>query len=349
MHEFAMPRKLSTRDLARRLGLSHTTVSEALRGHPRVNAETREQVRKLAEELGYRRNVLAGAVMSELRRNRVDKFQGTIAVLDLNNELRRPEWVTRFYRQMMDGAASRITEMGFKMDMIAAQAEGISLPRLNDILAARGIRGLFLLPMPQEPDLAAFDWSAFSSIYADYVIQRPGLHSVCPDHYRGMMSVLDHVRAAGYRRPGLVLQSAHDARLLHRWEAAFLAYQKYHDGAVWVEPLVVDLLSERDFKRWFRPKKCDVVIAHSPEVMGWMADMGARVPETHGFCCLNVINSSEPCAGLDLLPRLLGERGVEQLVGQLMRSEVGVPARPLTTTIQPDWVEGPTLRAVRKG
>lgn len=341
-----MPRNPSLRDLAKRLGVSHTTVAEALRDHPRVNADTRERVKKAAAALGYRRNALAGAIMSEVRRNRVDKFQGTIAVLDLNDEPIRPEHVTRFYREITAGAAGRIAEMGFKMDMIAARAEGIRLPRLHDILKARGIRGLFLLPMPQEPDLAAFDWSGFSSIYADYVIQRPGLHSVCPDHYRGMLTVLDQVRALGYRRPGLVLQTAHDARLLHRWEAAFLAHQKYRGGTAWVEPLAVDFPGERDFKRWFRPAKCDVVIAHNPEVRRWMADMGARVPETHGFCCLNLINSAEPCAGLDLLPRLLGERGVDQLVGQLMRGEVGVPARPMTTTIQPDWVGGPTVRRV---
>ena len=157
--------------------------------------------------------------------------------------------------------------------------------------------------------------------------------------------VLDRLRELGYRRPGLALQSRHDNRLLHRWEASWLAYQNHHDDLERVAPLILDVVTEKEFKKWFRATKCDVVLAHGPEVKAWMEDLGARVPETHGFCCLNLINTTEPCAGLDLHPRLLGERGMELLIAQVMRSEYGVPARPLTTTIQPDWVDGPTLRA----
>ena len=41
----------SLRELARSLGLSHTTVSEALRDSPRVKAATRERVLKAARDL----------------------------------------------------------------------------------------------------------------------------------------------------------------------------------------------------------------------------------------------------------------------------------------------------------
>ncbi len=339
-----MPGKITLREMARRIGLSHTTVSEALRDHPRVGAETRARVQKLARELGYRRNALAGAVMSEVRRRQVDRFQGTLAVLDLNEESRRLARVTRFSREIAEGATRRAEELWFKLDAFSTRAEGLTLSRLRGILATRGIRGLLLLPMPQEPELASFDWSSFSSIYTDYVIRNPGLHCICSDHYRGMMAVLDRLRELGYRRPGLVLQSKHDKRLLHRWEAAFVAYQNHHDEAGRVAPLILDQVTEREFKRWFRASKCDVVASHFPEVRTWMEEAGARVPETHGFCCLNLVNTSEPCAGLDLQPRLLGERGMELLVGQVMRNECGVPARPMTATIQPEWVDGPTLR-----
>ena len=52
----------SLRDLARTLGLSHTTVSEALRNSPRVSAATRQRVLKAARVAGYRANPLAGAL-----------------------------------------------------------------------------------------------------------------------------------------------------------------------------------------------------------------------------------------------------------------------------------------------
>jgi LacI family transcriptional regulator len=73
-------------------------------------------------------------------------------------------------------------------------------------------------------------------------------------------------------------------------------------------------------------------------------ECGARIPETHGFCCLNVTSNSVSCAGLDLQPALLGARGVELLIAALHRNDCGVPEHPSTTTIPAIWVDGPTLQ-----
>ena len=72
------------RSLAKVLGLSRTTVSDALRGSPRVDPNTALRVKKAAQEAGYRRNPLAGALMSELRRSRGTAFRGVLAAVDFN-------------------------------------------------------------------------------------------------------------------------------------------------------------------------------------------------------------------------------------------------------------------------
>lgn len=336
----------SLRQLALQLGLSHTTVSEALRGSPRVKPATRSKVLKAAKALGYQRNPLAGALMSEMRRSRAGTFRGVLAVLDLDGPEGRPPGAMRYHRELVKGATKRAEELGFKADAFAVGKGGLSLERLDTILQSRGIGGIFLLPVRDTPDLTRLDWTHFAGIYSDYVIERPGLHAICPDHYRGMLTVLDRLRALGYRRPGLVLGSAHDARLLHRWEAAYHAYQTHHDGMTRLPPLIVSDPSADGFTRWFRTVKCDVVLAHFPEVKQWMEAAGARVPETHGFCCLNVMNSTMPCAGLDLHPRLLGVRGMELLISQVLRNECGAPDQAMTTTLPTAWVDGPTVRPV---
>src|SRR6186713_3604284 len=55
------------REIARRAGVSHTTVALSLRNHPSIPADTRDRVRVLADELGYRSNVLVSALMSQVR------------------------------------------------------------------------------------------------------------------------------------------------------------------------------------------------------------------------------------------------------------------------------------------
>lgn len=339
----------SLRKLAQELGLSHTTVSEALRGSSRVKQETRTKVMAAAKELGYQRNPLAGALMSEMRRSKAGTFRGVLAVLDLDGPEGRPAGAARYHRELTKGATARAEELGFKADVFSVGQGDLSLERLDTILQSRGIRGIFLLPVRETPDLSRLGWSHFSGIYSDYVIEHPGLHAVCPDHYRAMLTALDRLRALGYKRPGMMMSAPHDKRLLHRWEAAYHAYQTHHDGMTRLPPLILSEPNKEDFIRWFRTVKCDVVLAHNPEVLQWMKAAGAKVPETHGFCCLNVLNSEAPCAGLDLQPRLLGARGVELLISQVLCNEVGAPQIPMTTVIPSAWVDGPTLVDHSKG
>ncbi len=338
----------SLRQLAHELGISHTTVSEALRGSPRVKPDTSKRVLKAAEAMGYQRNPLAGALMSEMRRSRAGTFRGVIAVLDLDGPDGRPTGPARYHAELTKGATARAEQLGFKADVFSVGKGDLSLERLDTILQSRGIRGIFLLPVRQTPDLTRLGWNHFSGIYSDYVIERPGLHAVCPDHYRAMLTAMDRLRALGYQRPGLVMQADHDARLLHRWEAAYHAYQTHHDGMTRVPAFVLSEPNQADFTRWFQSMKCDVVLAHNPEVMRWMEAAGASVPKTHGFCCLNVLNNEKPCAGLDLQPRLLGARGVELLVSQVLCNETGAPEVPMTTVLPAAWVDGPTVKKQSK-
>jgi DNA-binding LacI/PurR family transcriptional regulator len=335
----------SLRELARTLGLSHTTVSEALRNSPRVSASTRQRVLTAARVAGYRANPLAGALMSEMRRSRSGTFRGVIAVLDLDGPDRRPINAARYHHELERGASLRAAELGFKTAPFVIDCQDISISRLDAILQSRGIHGIFLLPVSENPDLSQLDWSRYAGIYSDYIIERPGLHSICSDHYRSMMMVLQRLQTLGYRRPGLVLNRHHDERLLYRWEAAFQTYHNHHNAFIRLPPLIIPEISRTEFVVWFQATKPDVVLCHRAEVIEWMKDCGASVPGTHGFCCLNEMMNVIPCAGIDLQPRLLGARGIELLIAQLHRNEYGVPETPMTTTIPALWVDGPTLRS----
>ena len=332
------------RSLARDLGLSRTTVSDALRGSPRVDPHTAQRVCQAAREAGYRRNPLAGALMSELRRSRGTAFRGVLAAVDFN-EPDRPDDAAGYHRELVLGAETRAVELGFKVERFSVGHAGVSVQRLDSILQSRGIHGVILLPAWDEPDLSNLDWTRFAGIYTDYIIERPALHSVCPDHYRSLLAALQRLAALGYRQPGLFLQKHLDERLQYRWGAAFRAFQESHPALKKVPPLIVESFTKDEFVRWFRRCKPDVVLGHHTEAMDWMESCGAVFPATHGFVSLNVLMKTRPCAGLDLQPRTLGARSAEMLIAQLQRNETGIPEWPSTTTIPAHWVDGPSLRA----
>lgn len=168
----------TVRSIALSLGLSHTTVSDALRGKARVDPATADRIRKAAKASGYKRNPLAAAVMSELRSSRAGTFRGVLAVVDiLEPERRDPHGV--FHHELVRGGRERAGGLGFKLEEFLVDPEKMTLPRLDEILLSRAIHGVLVLPSWYAPDWSGLDWSHYAGVYTDYIIERPALHCVC--------------------------------------------------------------------------------------------------------------------------------------------------------------------------
>jgi DNA-binding LacI/PurR family transcriptional regulator len=56
--------EISIADIARIAGVSHTTVSRALRDNPLISQETRERIKRLAQEMGYTPNAIAQSLQT---------------------------------------------------------------------------------------------------------------------------------------------------------------------------------------------------------------------------------------------------------------------------------------------
>lgn len=59
-----MPNSVSIKDIARAAGVAPSTVSRALRGHPRIGEGTAKRVRQLAEEMGYTPSLAARSLVT---------------------------------------------------------------------------------------------------------------------------------------------------------------------------------------------------------------------------------------------------------------------------------------------
>lgn len=58
-------RRISIQDIARRAGVSHTTVSRALRDNPSISPKVREEIKRLAQEMGYVPNGIAQSLQNQ--------------------------------------------------------------------------------------------------------------------------------------------------------------------------------------------------------------------------------------------------------------------------------------------
>ena len=281
--------------------------------------------------------------MSELRRSRAAQFRGTLALIELV-EPDRPNDSRPFSGEVRAGAEQRSRELGFSIDRFLVGPGCLSPHRLGVVLASRGITGVMVLPAFREAHLEGIDWSRLAAVYLDRVIRFPPLHSVSTDHHSAIWQAFSHLESRGYKRIGLVLQTQQDERLQNRWEGACHAFAHTHTRLNLVPMLVAAQITESMFRVWFRRHRPDVILGHSGQYIDWMRGIGARLPTPHGFLALNAAMCDRRCAAIDQQPRLIGVRGAELVIGQLLRGEAGLPENPCHTSVPARIVEGPTLK-----
>jgi LacI family transcriptional regulator len=337
--------KATLRMLADKCGLSASTASRALSGHPNVRAEVRAQVQAEARRLGYSRNHLVGSLMAHVRAGRTDRFLGNLAVVHVASpEQPRPRPMQQI---MIDAARQRARDLGFRLDVLSLDPAIVSAPALGRMLRARGVQGVVLLYSKLTDAARGFPWEHFASAEIDYGSLTIFVHTVAIDHHLTLNNALVRLSALGYRNIGLFIERYKDDRLLNKWTAAFRSFQEIH-GGIGHAPLLVETTMTPDaFLAWHRKHKLDLVIGHVDQAVTWLRQTGVAVPKDTGFFNLNWNERSRPCAGLDLRPELQGTTAVDSVVAQIHRNERGLPVDPHTVMVSGRWVDGPTLRRGR--
>jgi DNA-binding LacI/PurR family transcriptional regulator len=336
-------------DIAARAGVSRATVSLALRNHASISSQTRARIHKIAEELGYRPNPLVSALMSHQRRGKQHgpKHLGLAMVINFSRDQR---WQRFLSEDLLSTAAARAEQLGYHLEEFWLPDAAITPEQLSSILYRRSVPGLIIAPLPEAHGQLRMEWNHFSAVAIGYSLLNPQLHRVTTNRFQGMRLAVKHLRQLGYRRLGLALRLDQDARVDHQWGAAFAWEQQHTEAKFRTAPLVVPESdwNERNFARWFKANKPDVILAYDPEIIEWLKRLDCRVPGDVGFAHLWTPDTSGKFAGIYHNPPAIGTASVDFLVGMIQRNERGLPASSQTLLLDTSWQEGKTLR-LQKG
>lgn len=333
----------SVREVAEKAGVSHTTVSLALRHDPRISAATRQKVELAAKRVGYRPHSVVSNLMAQLRTLKVKSDPETIGFITAWST--RDGWKeSHNHRRFFAGVTARCLELGYKVEVFWLREPRMTSRRMSQILRTRAVRGLILLSLPKSHGHLSLKWEQFAVVAKGLTILRPRLHRVISSHFEDMRLVTHHLRKLGYHRPGLVLNAEHDARVDRAWLAAYLLWQ--HDLPAEDQVPGLILKSNTDapkLARWYEKHRPEVILYTGLPVASWIADLGLRVPEDVGLVHLDWSKELEPLAGIDADSESLGIAAVDLLVGQLHAHEYGVPKREKIVSVSGRWVSGSSL------
>lgn len=334
--------KITLRTLAKRCGISPSTASRALSGHPNVRADVRARIQAMALDHGYQRNQLVSEVMAQVRAARTQHFVGNLAIVHVPS--REQPKLLPMQQRIIRGAEERAKELGFQIGAFTLGSGAGARAALARVLRARGVMGVIFLQSTSNDITAGFPSEDFAIVQIDYDSPTLLQHTISLDHHFTLVGALSRLRGLGYRRIGLFIERHKDDRLVNKWSAAFRSFQENQGGIGFVPVLKVDTMDRPAFMAWHESHKPDLVVGHVDQALGWLKRAGLGVPEDIGFFNLNWNERTHPCAGLDLRPELHGSVAVETLAAQAQRSERGLPADPRTVMFNGRWVDGPTLR-----
>lgn len=336
-------RRITLRDIARHAGCHFTTVSLALRDRPEIPPETRERIRRAADELGYRPDPMLASLSSYRHEHRPDRYRATLAWV--TNFPGRDDWrKVEIYADYFAGARERAKVLGFHLEEFWLRADRMTAPRASQILSARGIAGLVIAPQPEPAVELDLQWEKFSAIAIGYSLARPALHMVCPNQYRCIRLAFDHLRRRDYRRVGLVMLGASDARVDHNWLAGYLVARQELPASGRLDPLILDRWDQAEFGRWLKRERPDAIISKCAEALPALRALGYLVPRQIGAAFLTEVKPSREKSGVSEMPREVGAAAIDFLAGMLHRNERGVPDQCRRLLIEGQWFDGRTVR-----
>jgi LacI family transcriptional regulator len=349
-------RRITLADIAERAGVHVTTVSLALRNHPRLPLATRERLQALAKKMGYVPDPFLRALVAYRGRMMPRRSPPTLAYVT--------NWDTRWgwkkvtaHPDFFAGAERKARELGFKLEHFWMREPGLTHTRLNAILCARGINGIIIASHMREVDAALhFEWARFSAVKIDYFPHQPELPNVTNDQCSIVRLAMQRVMAMGYRRIGFVMHRGWDHSVDHLWSAGFLCEQQ--NLAVrdripmflfpeaepvenWINESKAEVVAPPvTFARWFARHRPEVIISKASFVRPRFAELKLRVPQDVALADVFLDRFDGSAAGVRQNHETVGELAVEILAGQLQHNKYGVPAIPTTTYVEGTWFDG---------
>lgn len=177
-------------DIAKKAGVSPSTVSKVINGYKSIPQETKDRIRKTMEEMHYVPNVSARSLSKRKSRN-----IGILAHFGMN--------ITPFkhalFTEILDSFMNEVNSKGYDLLFISrniGSEEGTSLKNI----IARDVRGVLLFGDFENQDIKEVIDSNVPKVAFDYPLSKgKSVSGVYSDSYKAMYELTDYAIKNGHR------------------------------------------------------------------------------------------------------------------------------------------------------
>lgn len=334
-------RRVTVRDIAKELGVSHTTISLALRNNTRVSEKLRKRIQQKAREMGYSPDPMLSALSNYRLKNMEHPVQAALAWI---NPWDPPEKLRsyRVFDLYWQGAYKTARKLGYHLEEFTLK--DIPLKRLEQILITRNIRGI-LIPMDRSTDVSwdGFDWSHFATVRFGRTPKKPHFHLVTSAQMQNSMMAFNRIREKGYERIGFVGEKVDT----ETFGAGFFWAQQQLPRRQQLPLLLLDNAvsfanRKKTISKWIDKNNPDAIYTRFADLPEILSHLGYRVPEDIALAATSVIDTPID-AGIDQNSEEVGRTAVLALASLINDSAQGIPDVLHEYLIQGKWVDGASL------
>jgi LacI family transcriptional regulator len=325
------------RSLGQKLGLSTMTVSRALRNAPGVSASTRRRVLKAARQSHYRPDPVL-AVLNSYRHGR----RGSISdakIAFLTNFPTPDGWKSvPTFNRYFEGIQARSRLLGYEVEPFWLGNPELTGRRASQILRGRGIHGVIVGPLSHGMSSLQLEWDLFSTVAVGRSLISPCVATVSCNHFQSVELAWHEAWRLGYRRIGIVLTIAEDARTVGALKASF-HLQQMQSGGPHVPVLVTEGYTQKQLEEWTLDHRPDIILSSELHHYELLLGSGALKQARTKFLHLNVHPATD-LAGIDQGHDQVGEHAAALLHLKMLQRETGIPVPRDLLLIDGIWKKG---------
>lgn len=335
-------RRVTLRDIAAEMGISHVTVSKALRNLSGVSDSLKVKVQAKADAMGYVPDPLLASLSRYRASSHTKPIQSVIAWI---NPWKEPERLRRHHNEFdlyWQGASDCARRLGYQLESF--NTTDTPLSRLQSIFKARSIQGILIPPIGEGAiDLGQIDWSSFAAVRLGRAAAGPKMHFVGSAQIANAILAFNRACDLGYLRIGFVCE--------------YWATRYFGAGYSWAQralpeasqlPLLA-LNPEDSFERqqaafdaWLKQNQPDSIITDNSETREMLENLGYSIPRDVGLATTSIHDTTID-TGIDQSPYEIGRAAVRMLTALIAEKSFGQPEQCNETLIEGKWIDGAML------
>jgi len=202
-----MPMNINIWDVAKRAGVSVSTVSKALNNRAHVNQKTREKVRQIAKQLKYH--------PSAFGRGLVLQKTGNIGFVIDRTPLRI--FSNPFHSRVLDGIEEELLRQDYNL-LISAHSLLHDKESMPKFVREKNVDGLILSGKISDRLILDLYLRGTPLVLVDNHIAQQDIDCVVTDNVNGAKQAVNHLLELGHRKIGMLRGSSKHVSVIERWQ-----------------------------------------------------------------------------------------------------------------------------------